>query len=221
MSDSTLPVSGTHHISPCSTRERRLLAYSLAAGASALGVSGAAEGQIVWSGPQDINVAQFGAVNLDLDAYGATPDILMKNYVFGGNYQGAFVNYAPGKVVGFFGNFGYATALGSGFTVDAATTAGGPFQVSLGYANNPLSQFDNANGAFIGLEFLIAGESHFGWVRVSIDNAAGTFVINDWAYNATPGAAIDTGQVPEPGSLALLAAGAFGLATFRGRRQSA
>lgn len=204
-----------------STRDRQLLAYSLAAGAVALTGGTDADAQVVYSGVQDLNVPQGSAINLDLDAFGTTGDILMKNYIFGSNYQGATVNYFPGNVVGFTTGFSYATALGPGFTVDAAATAGGPFAVSLGYANNPDSQFDNANGAFIGLDFPIAGQTHFGWVRVTIDNAAGTFVINDWAYNATPGAPIDTGQVPEPGSLALLAAGAFGLATYRGRRKSA
>lgn len=194
-------------------------AYSVAAGAAAM-TAASAEAEVRYSGVQDISIAQFSAqdLNLDGDAY---TDILLKNYVFGANYQGATVNFYPGKVVGFNTGINYATALSFGDTIDAGATAGGPFAVSLAYPNNPNSEFDNATGAYIGLEFPINATSHFGWVRVTIDNAAGTFVINDWAYNDTPGEGLFAGQVPEPGTLGLLAAGAAGLAAVRRRRKDA
>lgn len=191
-----------------------------AAAASAAGLASSADAAIVYSGDQDILIPQFNSFNLNLDG-DAYYDILLKNYVFfGGNYQGATVNYFPGKVVGFTTGLSYASALAAGVTIDAAATSGGPFAVSLAYGNNPDSQFDHTAGAFIGLEFPIAGVSHFGWIRVSIDNSAGTFIINDWAYNDTPGGAIVTGQIPAPGSLGLLAAGALGVSTLRKRRKA-
>lgn len=190
-----------------------------AAAASAAGLASTADAAIVYSGDQDILIPQFNSFNLNLDG-DAYYDILLKNYVFGGNYQGATVNYAPGKVVGFTTGLNYATALAAGVTIDAAATAGGPFAVSLAYGNNPDSQFDHTAGAFIGLEFPINNVSHFGWIRVSIDNSAGTFIVNDWAYNDTPGGAIQTGQIPAPGSLGLLAAGALGVNTLRKRRKA-
>ena len=196
----------------------RKVAYSLAAGAAA-GAAGSADAALVYSGVQDLPIAQFSSQDLNLDGDGYN-DILLKNYVFGGNYQGATVNYAPGKVVGFSTGLNYATALAAGVTIDAAATAGGPFAVSLAYGNNPDSQFDHTAGAFIGLEFPINNVSHFGWIRVSIDNSAGTFIVNDWAYNDTPGGAIQTGQIPAPGSLGLLAAGALGVNTLRKRRKA-
>ncbi len=198
----------------------RRAAYSIAAGA-VVGVTGSAEAAISYSGVQDLAIAQFSSqqLNLDGDAYN---DILLKNYVFGGgNYQGAYVNFAPGKVVGFSAGLSYASALSAGDLIDASTTSGGPFQASMAYGgNNPNAEFNTASGAFIGLEFPIGGVSHFGWVRVTVDNAAGSFVINDWAYNSTPGAGLLAGQVPEPTSLGLLAAGAAGVAAMR-RRQAA
>ncbi|TWT47552.1 PEP-CTERM sorting domain-containing protein [Botrimarina hoheduenensis] len=195
------------------------VAYSIAAGAAAAAVGAEANAAVVYSGVQDLPIAQFSSqdLNLDGDAYN---DILLKNYVFGGNYQGATVNFFPGKVVGFNAGLSYATALSDGDVIDAAATAGGPFAVSLAYGANPNSQFDNAVGAFLGLEFPINGMSHFGWIRVTIDNAGGTFVINDWAYNSTPGEGLLAGQIPEPGSLGLLAAGAAGVAALRRRRSS-
>ena len=96
------------------------------------------------------------------------------------------------------------------------------------WCRNPNAQFNSVSNAFIGLSFPSGSDTYFGWVRVAIDNAAGTFVIKDWAYNdlteppatgvtqAITGPGIqagDTGDgfVPEPGTLGLLAAGAAGL----------
>lgn len=196
----------------------RRVAYSLAAGAAA-GVAGTADAAIQYSGTQDINIAQFNSLNLQIDG-DVNGDILLKNYVFGSApYQGALVNFAPGKVVGFNAGLNYATALSAGALVDATTTSGGPFAASLAFgAANPNAQFNNVTGAFIGLTFPIGASNHFGWVRVSIDNAAGTFVVNDWAYNTVAGEGIRAGQVPEPTSLGMLAAGAAGVAAMRRRR---
>lgn len=202
-------------------REGRLLAYSLAAGASAIAAGTTADAGVVYSGIQNIAISQYGSQNLNLDgdAYG---DILLKNYVFlGGNYQGAYVNFFPGKVVGFTSGFGYASALSAGTVIDSAAVAGGPFQASLAYgANNPNAQFNTATDAYIGLAFPINAVTHYGWIRVDIDNAAGTFVIKDWAYDDVAGQGIEAGAVPEPGALSLLAVGASGVLAMRRRRQA-
>jgi hypothetical protein len=65
-----------------------------------------------------------------------------------------------------------------------------------------------------------------GWIRVEVldrnqDGYGDAIEAIDWAYNNTPGAPINAGQVPEPGSLslALLATGATGLLAWR-RRQN-
>lgn len=206
------------HSTSASDATKNRIAYSLAAGAAASLAATSADAAIQYSGVQDLAIGQFSSQNLNLDG-DAYNDILLKNYVFGGgNYQGLYVNFFPGKVVGFFNGLGYASALQNGDLIDASTTAGGPFQASMAYGgNNPSAEFNNVDGAFIGLEFPINATSHFGWVRVSIDNAAGTFVINDWAYNDVPGEGLRAGQIPEPGTLGLLAAGAAGLAAMRRR----
>ncbi|MEM8866347.1 MAG: PEP-CTERM sorting domain-containing protein [Planctomycetota bacterium] len=177
------------------TKGARKAAYTLAAGASVAMTASDADAQIVWSTPQDIAIGQFSqqTLNLDGDIY---YDLVLKNYVFGGgNYQGAYVIYGPGRTIGFQDAFAYASALSTGDLIDANTTANGFAQTSLAYgANNPNAEFNSVNGAFLGLSFPIAGELHFGWVRVTIDNAAGVFIINDWAYNITPGAGIAAGQ---------------------------
>ena len=207
---------------PSLAREGRMLAYSLAAGASAVGLGAAdATAAIQYSGIYNIAVGQGFSFNLDLDAAGATPDVLLKNYVNGGgNYQGATVNYFPGQLVGFNNGLSYVSALNAGDTIDAGTV-GPTFFGSMSYgANNPNGEFDNVTDAYIGLSFPIAGQTHFGWVRVDVDNAAGTFLVKDWAYEDVAGVGIAAGAVPEPGALSLLAAGAAGVTMMRRRKQA-
>lgn len=79
---------------------------------------------------------------------------------------------------------------------------------------------------FVGLQFLIGGQTHYGWARVGVDvdGPAGVAqgVVYDWAYDDTPGAAITTpgtASVPEPSSLALFALGAAGVAALKRRRR--
>ncbi|TWT86646.1 PEP-CTERM motif protein [Pseudobythopirellula maris] len=201
----------------------RRTAYTLAAGA-AVGAAGQADAEVQYSGVQDLSIAQYGAQDLNLDG-DAFNDILLKNYVFGGNYQGATVNGYPGKLVISNGSFPYyVSALEKGDLIDG-TVVGPTFYGALGYAANPGSEFDSSTDAFIGLSFPIGGNApefiHYGWIRVDIDNSAGTFVIRDWAYNPVPNRGILAGdKVPEPGTLGLLAAGAAGVASMRRRRKA-
>jgi len=202
------------------TRSSLRTAYSIAAGAAAA-AAGSASADIVYSGVQDISIDQFSALDLDLDfdGYG---DVLLKNYVFyGGNYQGATVNFFPGQLVGFYDNgLAYVASLAAGFSIDGSSV-GPTFFGSMAYGtSNPSAQFNAADGAFLGLSFAAGADTHYAWVRVTIDNAAGSFVVNDWAYEGVAGTGIAAGVVPAPGTLALLAAGSGGLGLLRGRKRS-
>jgi len=196
---------------------KRRAAYSLAAVAAA----GSAEAAVIYSGTQNISIAQSNSLNLDIDG-DTQGDVLLKNYVFGGgNYQGASVNFFPGKMVTFNpGLFNYVTSLNAGFTVD--TAALGTFVGSMAYgAANPNAQFNSASGKFIGLQFPSGSNNYNAWVRVDVNNSGGSFNVVDWAYENVPGVSIVTGVVPEPvSSLGLLAAGAAGVAVLRRRRAS-
>lgn len=194
-------------------------AYSLAAGAATTMASDA-DAALNYSGEQNISINQFSALDLDLnlDAQG---DVLLKNYVFGTNYQGATVNYFPGSLVTFTTGLTYVSALSFGDTIDAGTV--GSFFGSMAYSANPDSQFDSVTDAYIGLSFPAGPDTYYGWIRVDVNNAAGTFVVKDWAYQDISGKGITAGAapVPEPGTLGLLAAGSLGLAAMRRRKKAA
>lgn len=71
--------------------------------------------------------------------------------------------------------------------------------------------------AYIGVEFRIEDEIHYGWIHYSgfdhPDN--GPFLpfpggfINSWAWETEPGVSIVAGQIPEPATVALLTGGAI------------
>src|SRR5688572_29879198 len=115
---------------------KRRAAYTLAAGAAACTAASNAEAVVNYSGLQNISIGSGFSqqLNLDLDAYN---DILLKNFNFiGGAYQGAYVDYSPGKLVGFtVGSLSYASAL-TVYDPINSTTAGPPFQGSLAYGAN-------------------------------------------------------------------------------------
>lgn len=63
--------------------------------------------------------------------------------------------------------------------------------------------------AYMGAEFDIDGQTHYGWLRIEIpDPLRGNGgIIHDMAYNTIPGQAILAGQVPEPSTWVLLIGG--------------
>jgi hypothetical protein len=70
------------------------------------------------------------------------------------------------------------------------------------------------NTQYVGVRFKVndLGEDHFGWIGIDITNPDDlTGRVTGFAYNDVAGEAIEAGQVPEPGGLALLAVGAAAL----------
>ena len=80
---------------------------------------------------------------------------------------------------------------------------------------------------YIGYRFLSGPDMLYGWAELILSTTGGgTVTVNRWAYNDTPDGSIkvgDTGpqDVPTPPTLALLAAGAFGLRRWRAQRAAA
>jgi hypothetical protein len=72
---------------------------------------------------------------------------------------------------------------------------------------------------FLGFEFDISGQTHYGWARLSVNDGTGVATLFDYAYEDLQDTAISAGAVPEPGTLAGMAVGAAALLAARMRKR--
>lgn len=197
-------------------------AYKVAAGAAAAALGGAdasAEIQYLNIGvsisPENYQTVEINGA--DPNGYNPNPvpwDIQLKNYYFTqgqtGPYQGIFLRYYPSRFVGFFTNgLHYVSALTAGTYIDSSDVGNG-FQGVLAFGANPNSEFDDVEDAYFGFSFAEdpnlsppSRQTLMGWMRVTIDNANGVFIVKDAAFQDDPNLGItigDTGALT-PGDL--------------------
>jgi hypothetical protein len=72
--------------------------------------------------------------------------------------------------------------------------------------------------AYLGVQFEIEGETHYGWILVDTPFLVGGGVIKAFAYESEAGVPIIAGVVPEPSAAALAALGILAGAVSRRRR---
>lgn len=117
----------------------------------------------------------------------------------------------------------YASLLHSGELVDGTDNYVNGSSVILSGADFifPFGDFFG-NSGFAGLSFQLPGESgvHYGWAELH-DSSAGLTVVEVGYETVQDTGIVTPALVPEPGSLALLAAGAAGVLAMRRRRQAA
>ncbi|BBO86547.1 hypothetical protein DSCO28_71130 [Desulfosarcina ovata subsp. sediminis] len=98
------------------------------------------------------------------------------------------------------------------------------YKISAGryFAGYPYWTSNCGESGYMGIKFKISGSWHYGWIEASINAAGDEITLYSWAYEDVAGQPIDAGDtgspVPIPGSLALLASGAAGLAALRRRK---
>jgi hypothetical protein len=192
--------------------------------ASAVIASNSLNSQVIYTDIPDVTIDSTSAPFLiDFDN-NAVPEItLAVQRVDGTNtYQGIPLTYEGALAVGVLGsNVALAGAIGSGsgsssysfqisalndgdpisanqaFGSSSYNVLAGDILVDAGFAGTFPYQFGpflDATDKFLGASFLINGEVHYGWVRLSVAANASTITIKDYAYNDCSNGTINAGQ---------------------------
>lgn len=223
-----------------SLNKNRWAAYATAGAATALASAPSAEAEITFvSVNQVFNATPGGSVSAPFQLGPNASFALFHSRIgFANNAasgQAGFLIYAVGNNAfnGFAGftvtttgamqQLRYVSNLDAGQNVGGLASFAQPplnifgtLAVAPGYVN---SQWDLAeNNRFIAFRFDTGAGPQLGWARINFDGPNNnSFTLVDYAFGG-PNEAIATGQIPEPGSLGLIALGAVGIIAWRRRR---
>jgi len=121
----------------------------------------------------------------------------------------------------------YVNALSNGDQVNNATaswlnstgtgTLGARKQTFSG-AFTSVGSFPGTIDKYIGVKFTLNSNVNYGWIQVKMPGNPAYSIVTGYAYNDEDDGDITAGQIPEVGSLGLLALGAAGLSLWRKRR---
>lgn len=188
-----------------STLNNKLKSYSAMAG-TLVAAANTANAQIVYTDiTPDTTVNTGGAYDLDLDNDG---NVDFQFQLQHGTYMyGTFaIPYDLGMLAPEPGTGNAIDTLGGavahnlndpiGSSLLWVDDAAASYQI-LGAAIPLLSyaygNFLGQSDKYLGLRFKIAGNDHYGWARLDMDASATSFVIKDYAYDATAGNSIPAG----------------------------
>lgn len=206
--------------------DRHFVACSAAAAAASVGVvQQQTEAAIVYSGVVNINIPSTTAgvyLNFQSGVNNPSPALVPGWDV--NPWSSTTLNYfnpaAPaGGVYVIGGGTGTSVAnLAPGTLISAASTYGSGGASTTGLLPHVLNSSDN----LVGIRFqneANGNQIHYGWMRISLSGSlsAQPRMIVEYAYEDQAGVGIQAGAIPTPGSLALLALGAAGLAGRRRR----
>jgi len=76
-----------------------------------------------------------------------------------------------------------------------------------------------AENSYMGVQFDSGvGNTHYGWVQMTVPDEFPGAIVHDWAWNTVPGQGLWAGQVPEPSTYILFALGGLTIAIAARRR---
>jgi len=218
--------------------EKKVAAYIAAAGAAGVGMlalTQSAEAKVVYT-PTNVTVTTPVAIDLNGDG------IADFTLGFFGYQHEIFVDVTPqvtgnavrGNGSAGCGFFGVPIGAGEKFLTNSYFGHGVRMAGFYGYGiSSSNGLWANVSNRYLGVKFLIDGQVHYGWARLSVTNEIRTVVLTGYAYETTPNKTIIEGHIsgPEkadasapaylltpgsgPATLGMLARGSDGLALWR------
>ena len=220
---------------------QRLIAYVAAAGAAGVGLLAAsqtAQAKIVYT---PTNTAINGTTKIDLNGDGITDFVIdyqeldksivlaVRPLVTGNEMR----TTGGGAAAGFFGvpvGPGEKFAATNSYSFGLIMAVAGSFSQTWFFG-----PWANATNRYLGFKFLINGQTHYGWARMSVGDylhSSGKVVLNGYAYETTPNTTIIEGHISggtadnlapadslapisQPATLGMLARGADSLVLWR------
>jgi hypothetical protein len=188
------------------TLQNRLTKYSAAAFA-VVGAAGA-NAQIVYTDVDpDYNgnapTGDFDGVAIDLNN-DATIDFVVGSVdtlLTGGRLRTTYVlpygtvgNAIAGETPS---GYDYALALDMGAMIDNTLnwiSATNTMAYNVDSANPYSENWNGVTDKYLGLQFKVGANTHYGWARLDVQAIGDIFTLKDYAYNATAGAGLTAGQ---------------------------
>lgn len=202
--------------------KQHLGAYSAAAGALLVAVSGAdAKVQYTNIDPDKMVSTHLDGYYLDFDDDGINEFFFIEQIQSGNtNYGSPFVNYGalllPFNSNSFVGsatsNVGFPTPIDSPSLVGSSAM----WQQNFGILANlrvvgsntiSLGNWFGAEDKYVGLNFMISGKVHYGWIRLDVDILGKGFTVKDYAWEDEAETAIavgDTGPPAQPSGVSVI-----------------
>ncbi len=180
---------------------KKLLNY----GAMSAAILGAADvtGQIVYTDldpdqslatgdafPIDINDDGTDDFSIDIFDAAGGPGAVVFPGINGSTNSNGFVGFNSG-------NYNYPSLLQQDAVIDGTTPSFTSARGDLnfyGCAYTNSQWCDTVTDGFLGLVFQLAGNTHYGWVRMDVSADASSIVVKDYAFNSTPDEQILAGQ---------------------------
>ncbi len=196
------------------TLASRLAVYTAVAGAAML-TAPAAEAAVVYIDVDpDVSVGANGNYNVDLNNDGIIDVVLNQSNSTSTNTSTSYTNsttytniytYNLWNGVNAIGQNGAdlvgtgssSNRLASGASIGPSATSWNTSQLLRGiyYSTSSYGSWDDDQPHSLGVRFSIGGQTHYGWVRLTVNSDASGFTVHDFAYENTPNRAIQAGDM--------------------------
>jgi hypothetical protein len=188
-----------------------LNAYALAAGAAGIGLLALAEpssAEIVYT-PMHQVLNQYQFIHLDLNHDGITDVTIQNKYRHYCNSFGSCFAFAtlqavlPGTNEVVYNGYG-AVAMKVGVGIGPRDAfKGGSERMALGERSfsHVFGSWVNVSNRYLGVKFNISGETHYGWVRLTVQTQGGLTInatLTGYAYESLPNTPITAGKTEGP-----------------------